>query len=915
MRRDSTIEILGGGPAGLYAAILVRRLMPHVKVRVTEQNPRGATFGFGVVFSDRALEFLEADDPETHAAIAPAMERWRDMVLSHPQGAVTLDGVGFSAIGRLELIEMLCARAEALGATIRFSHPIRRLDELDGDLIVGADGFNSLVRRSDEAAFAPCVEHFENHFAWFGTQRPFDTLTQTFVRTAHGTLNAHHYRYAPGMSTFIVECSPGTFERHGFADMDEAESARACEEIFEEALQGAPLVTNRSHWRRFPRLWCTHWHSGNRVLLGDAAHTAHFSIGSGTRLAMEDALALVASLAETDDLSDALAAFESSRQPVVHKLVTAANTSGDWYETFADRMNRPPVDFAFDYITRSGRVDIERLRRLAPRFMARYEAEKAAEAGVVTDPVAPDAPGSIEIGFDRALHRNCSAVLWDNLDRNPDKLAVTGPAGDLTYRALCARAAKWGNALRRAGLAPGSRIAFFLDDTPAYPAAFFGAVRAGFVPVLLNIQTRSELLNYFLTDSGATLAVCEASLASSFGASVLQGTKVERVVTVNGSDAASGAIPESAFVDGERDELAAADTEPEDMAFWMYSSGSTGRPKGIVHLHHDMAYTHRSYGSHVLRLVAGDRCFSVPKIFFAYGFGNSLTFPFSVGATTVLMPGRPEAGAVLDVVERFRPTVLFGLPTLYTALCHAERVRDRDLSSLRLSISAAEVLSEEIYSGWKALVGHGPTEGLGSTEMLHIYLSNRLDDHRLGAAGAPVPGYEVKLVTPEGRAVRPGEAGVMHVRGDSSAPCYWRKPEKTRETMRGDWIDTGDRFVERDGYYYFQGRADDLIRVSGQWVWPLEVEHCLNEHPDVHECAVLAHELPDRRMTLRAVVRLRDSSDEGDATRARLQQYVKDRLLPHKHPRLVEFVADLPKTGTGKIDRQALRSAASKRVR
>ena len=909
MRRGSTIEILGGGPAGLYTAILVRRLMPHVRVRVTEQNPRGATFGFGVVFSDRALEFLEADDPETHAAIAPAMARWRDMVLHHPLGGVTIDGVGFSAIGRLELLEILCTRAEAFGAAIRFSHPVRHLDELDGNLIVGADGINSLVRSSDEAAFAPHVEHFDNHFAWFGTRRAFDTLSQTFVRTGKGALNAHHYCYAPGMSTFIVECSPDTFERYGFADMDEAESARACGDIFAEVLQGTSLVTNRSHWRRFPRLWCEQWVAGNRVLLGDAAHTAHFSIGSGTRLAMEDALALVTSLAEIDDLRDALAAFESSRRPVVRKLVTAANTSGSWYETFADRMNLPPLDFAFDYITRSGRVDMERLRRLAPRFMARYEAERAVEADTVTDPVAPDAPSSVEIGFDRARHPNCSAVLWDNLDRNPDKLAVTGPAGDLTYRALCARAAQWGNAFESAGLRRGSRIAFFLDDTPACPAAFFGAVRAGFVPVLLNTQTRSDLLSYFLKDSEATLAVCEASLASSFDSEALRGTKVERIVIVNGSDTAPGAIPESVFVDGAPEELAAADTGPEDMAFWMYSSGSTGNPKGIVHLHHDMAYTEQSYGAQVLRLSAGDRCFSVPKIFFAYGFGNSLTFPFSVGATSVLMPGRPEAGAVLDVVERFRPTVLFGLPTLYTALCHAEGARDRDLGSLRLSISAAEVLSEEIYSGWKALVGHGPTEGLGSTEMLHIYLSNRPDDHRLGAAGARVPGYEVKLVTPEGRIAQSGEAGVMHVRGDSSTPCYWQKPDKTRETMRADWIRTGDRFVERDGYYYFQGRADELIRISGQWVWPLEVEHCLNEHPDVHECAVLAHELPDRRMTLRAVVRLRGSVDGGDATRTRLQRYVKDRLLPHKYPRIVEFVADLPKTGTGKIDRLALRPA------
>ena len=911
MRRVSTIEILGGGPAGLYTAIHVRRLMPHVKVRVTEQNPRGATFGFGVVFSDRALEFLAADDPETHDLVAPAMERWRDMILHHPQGAVTLDGVGFSAIGRLKLIEILGARAEALGVTTRFAHPIRHLEELDGDLIVGADGLNSLVRRSDEAAFAPHVEHFANYFAWFGTQRRFETLTQTFVRTDEGAFNAHHYRYAPEMSTFIVECTAETFERCGLADMDEAQSARACEEIFAEVLDGAPLVTNQSQWRRFPRLWCKRWISGNRVILGDAAHTAHFSIGSGTRLALEDALALVTSLADTDDLQEALATFQSSRQPVAHKIVTAANSSAQWYETFSERMRLPPLDFAFDYITRSGRIDMDRLRTLAPRFMARYGTQRAAGVDTVTDPVAPDAPGSIEIGFDRTRHRNCSAVLWDNLDRNPDKLAVTGPAGDLTYRELCARAAKWGNAFKIAGLVRGARIAFFLDDTPAYPAAFFGAVRAGFVPVLLNVQSRSDLLNYFLKDSNATLAICEASLAPRFDAETLEGTSVERVVMVNGSDALAGMVPESVSIDGESDELACADTGSEDMAFWMYSSGSTGRPKGIVHLHHDMAYTHRSFGSHVLRLREDDRCFSVPKIFFAYGFGNSLTFPFSVGATTVLMSGRPEAGAVLDVIERFRPTVFFGLPTLYTALCRVAGIRDCDLGSLRQSMSAAEVLSEETYSSWKAHVGHGPVEGLGSTEMLHIYLSNRLDDHRLGAAGARVPGYEVKLATPEGDPVRSGEEGVMLVRGDSSAPCYWRKPEKSRETMRGDWIDTGDRFVERDAYYYFRGRTDELVKISGQWVWPLEVERCLNEHPHVHECAVLAHELPGRRMTLRAVVRLGDSVEQSDATRTLLQQFVKDRLLPFKYPRIVEFVADLPKTGTGKIDRQALRLSES----
>ncbi|HEU0222552.1 MAG TPA: benzoate-CoA ligase family protein, partial [Paracoccaceae bacterium] len=443
-----------------------------------------------------------------------------------------------------------------------------------------------------------------------------------------------------------------------------------------------------------------------------------------------------------------------------------------------------------------------------------------------------------------------------------------------------------------------------------FPAAFFGAVRAGFVPVLLNTQTPAETLNYFLKDTHARLALCEASFADHFGLEAVADTALEQVIIVNGS--ARGEMQTSAmsFLEGRPTELDCAETGPDDMAFWMYSSGTTGRPKGIVHLHHDMAYTHKSFGAHVLKLQPDDVCFSVPKMFFAYGFGNSITFPFSVGATTVLMPGRPEPQAVLDIIETYRPTVLFGLPTLYTGLCRAKGVETRDLGSLRQSMSAAEILSEDIYAAWKSLIGHGPTEGLGSTEMLHIYLSNGLDDHRLGSAGARVPGYEVKLVTPEGDEAGPNEEGVMLVRGHSSAPCYWNRPDKTRDTMRGGWIWTGDRFVEKDGFYYFQGRADELIKISGQWVWPLEIERCLSEHPDVHECAVFADELPDRRMTLRAVVRLVEGLAGDEAETRRLQEHVKTCLMPFKYPRIVEYVDELPKTGTGKIDRQALRRPA-----
>ncbi|WP_349366198.1 MAG: benzoate-CoA ligase family protein [Nitratireductor rhodophyticola] len=903
------VEIVGGGPAGLYTAILLRRRMPQTHVRVTEQNPMGATFGFGVVFSDQALDFLRADDPETYELITPNMERWRNMTLNHPAERVVLDGIGFSAIGRLELIEILRKRAQSLGAEIRFETRLKGLDptlEQNVDLVIGADGLNSVVRASDPAGFDERLDHFGNRFAWFGAERTFETLTQTFIRTAVGPMNAHHYRYAPGRSTFIVECGEETYRTAGFDEMGEEDSRRACEAYFAGVLEGANLIANKSNWRRFPKLWCDSWVSGRKVLLGDAAHTAHFSVGSGTRLAMEDAIALVAALADHADVDTALEAFEMARKPIARKIVDAANVSAQWYEGFGEKMEHAPLDFAFDYITRSGRVDMERLRRMSPEFMARYEATN--DTPRIVDPVGRDVDGAAEIGFDPVAHPNCSEILWGNLPHNADRLAVTGPAGNRTYGELVREAARWGNAFVAAGLERGARIPFFLDDTPAYPAAFFGAVRAGFVPVLLNVQTNADTLNFFLKDTGAAIALCEADLAEKFSREVLKDTQIGRVVLVNaenGGPRESVFEPSDDFLEGQSEILECADTSADDMAFWMYSSGSTGRPKGIVHLHHDMAYSQQSFGRHILDLSPGDVCFSVPKMYFAYGFGNSITFPFSVGATALLMPGQPRPEAVLDMIETYRPTVFFGLPTLYTALCRSAGVGKRDLRSLRQSMSAAEILSEDVYNGWKALTGHGPTEGLGSTEMLHIYLSNRLNDHRLGSAGARVPGYEIRLETPEGRPAVPGEEGVMLVRGHSSAPCYWNRPDKTRETMRGDWLYTGDRFIERDGFYYFQGRADELIKVSGQWVWPLEVERCLNDHPDVHECAVLAHELPDRRVTLRAVVQLRSGSGD-DEERARLQAHVKSVLQPYKYPRIVEFVNELPKTGTGKIDRQAL---------
>ncbi|WP_316203516.1 FAD-dependent monooxygenase [Bradyrhizobium sp. SZCCHNS3051] len=371
------IAVLGGGPGGLYFAYLWKKRHPAAVVDLFEQNPAGATWGFGVVFSDQALEFLRADDPDTVDAIAPHMESWRNITLNLRGETVEIDGVGFSAIGRLELLKLLQARAESVGVVARYGTTVQSLDQLAGyDLIVAADGLNSLVRRSFEGDFGFSVSYSSNKFAWYGTSKTFATLSQTFVATDRGSFNAHHYRYSPDMSTFLVECDRATWHAHGFAEMSVDESRRVCEQVFAATLDGHALVSNRSVWRNFPWVWNEHWWHRNMVLIGDALHTAHFSIGSGTRLAIEDAIALAKALDAETSLSDGLARYQAERQPIVKKLVTAARTSSDWYESFPAHMTLSLLDFAYSYITRSGRIDDTRLRAMAPQFMARYEASR-----------------------------------------------------------------------------------------------------------------------------------------------------------------------------------------------------------------------------------------------------------------------------------------------------------------------------------------------------------------------------------------------------------------------------------------------------------------------------------------------------------------------------------------------------------
>jgi 2-polyprenyl-6-methoxyphenol hydroxylase-like FAD-dependent oxidoreductase len=371
------IAIVGAGPAGLYLAYLLKRSNLNVEIQVFEQNPPDATFGFGLVFSERALEFLNDEDPDTLAAIRPSLEYWNDSILVHKGCEVRIDGMSYTGIGRLRLLQILQARARSVGIEPRYLHAI---DDLEGcgktDLIVGADGVNSLVRRHHESLFGTTITLLTNRFAWFGAAKHFEALTHTFVETELGHFNAHHHPHAPDMSTFVVEVDETTFFRAGFDKMDSDRAQALCERVFAETLDGHGLVSNKSVWRQFPKIWTERWFAGNCVLIGDAAHTAHFSIGSGTRLAMEDAIALAKALERHADIPAALAAYEAARQPIVANLLAAASASAGWYEGFAGHMALAPMDFAMSYITRSGRVDLERLRRSSPAFVAAYEASR-----------------------------------------------------------------------------------------------------------------------------------------------------------------------------------------------------------------------------------------------------------------------------------------------------------------------------------------------------------------------------------------------------------------------------------------------------------------------------------------------------------------------------------------------------------
>ena len=488
----------------------------------------------------------------------------------------------------------------------------------------------------------------------------------------------------------------------------------------------------------------------------------------------------------------------------------------------------------------------------------------------------------------------------------------------ITYGEVLQHVNRCGNALRRIDVRPEDRVLLLLLDGPEFVYSFFGAIKIGAVPVPLNTLWKPADYQYVIRDSRAAVLIVSAELLANVECLPVEDRRSLRHIIVLGEGAVHHHLPYSVFESQGSVELDAEPTSRDAPAFWLYSSGSTGAPKGCVHLHHDMVVCAELFGKGVLGIGPADRCFSVAKLFFAYGLGNALYFPFFVGATTILWPGAPTPQNVYAVIEKHKPTLFYSVPTGYGMLLAHQRPptqasaasADFDLSSIRLAVSAGEALPAALYDRFKQRFGVDIIDGIGSTETLHMFISNRPDAIRPGSSGLLVRGYEARLLDEEGDAVLPGEIGNLWVRGDSICAGYWNQHEKTKNTIEGHWIRTGDKYTQDPaGFYWYAGRTDDMLKVGGLWVSPVEVENALVAHAAVLESGVVGREDHDGLIKPMAFVVLRDGATGSAELAKELQQFVRERLAEYKRPRWVEFVAELPKTATGKIQRFKLRQS------
>ncbi len=491
------------------------------------------------------------------------------------------------------------------------------------------------------------------------------------------------------------------------------------------------------------------------------------------------------------------------------------------------------------------------------------------------------------------------------------KVAIECGDERVTYAQLLERANRLGNALRNLGARREQRVLLILLDSPEFLYSFFGAIKMGAVAVPTNTLLKPDDYRYLLNDTGARVAIVSGALLPQVQA-IPRGELPHLEHIIVAGEKAAGCYGFAELLDAASPELEPAPTGRDDPAFWLYSSGSTGPPKGCVHLHHDMVVCAESYARGILGIRAGDRCYSVARLFFAYGLGNAGYFPLAVGATSILSPQPPAPENVFAMIERCRPTLFFSLPTNYAALLNhprkTEAGRDFDLSSIRHAVSAGEALPAVLYERFRQRFGIEILDAIGSTEALHMFIANRPREARPGSSGRTIPGVDARILDDAGQPVPTGETGNLFIRSDSTCALYWNLPEKSRETFADGWLRTGDKYYQdQDGYFYYVGRSDDLFKVSGSWVSPFEVEAALARHPAVLEAAVVAREDADRLLKPAAFVTLRAPAAPSAALARELQEFVAGILAGFKRPRWVEFLPDLPKTATGKLQRYKLR--------